>query len=418
MLGKIKKSLYFPVSYYFRFFAKIRLALWKPYIIVVTGSSGKTSLLHLLESQIGSEAKYSHHANSTYGIPFDILGLKRENLKSIEWIHLFFSTPFSILKPKPKEKIYIAEADCDRPGEGKYLASLLRPNATLWVGTGRTHVANFDREVVSGKFKTVEEAVAFEFGYFLEYCKDFSLVNGDSKLIDIQTKRSKALVEKISLKTLYSYEVFKNKTIFRTRKKSYELNMLLPKEIFYSLQMTLKLLVKLKIKPDLTFKNLTLPPGRNSVFKGIKGITIIDSTYNANLDSMSAVLNMFSQINHEKKWMILGDMLEQGESEKEEHEKLAEIISKMEFERLVLMGPRVLKYTYPKLRREKVSAFENPREVLNFLIANIEGGDLVLFKGARFLEGVIENLLEDKNDADKLARREEVWEARRRKFGL
>src|SRR3990167_7667164 len=80
MISKIKKFFYFPLAYYFRFFAQIRLSLWKPIIIVITGSSGKTTLLNLIESQIGDRAKYSHHANSSYGIPFDILGLKRETL--------------------------------------------------------------------------------------------------------------------------------------------------------------------------------------------------------------------------------------------------------------------------------------------------------------------------------------------------
>ena len=62
------------------FCAQIQLFLWKPRIIVITGSSGKTTLLHLIEAQLGNRAKYSHFANSSFGIPFDILGLKRKNL--------------------------------------------------------------------------------------------------------------------------------------------------------------------------------------------------------------------------------------------------------------------------------------------------------------------------------------------------
>ena len=50
MFGQLKKKLYFPVAGYFRFFAAIRLKRWNPRIIVVTGSNGKTTLLHLLMS--------------------------------------------------------------------------------------------------------------------------------------------------------------------------------------------------------------------------------------------------------------------------------------------------------------------------------------------------------------------------------
>ena len=85
MIKAIKKSLYFPIAYYFRFFAQIRLSIWKPIVIVVTGSSGKTTLLNLIESQLKEKAKFSHFANSSFGIPFNILGLDRKKLTIEEY---------------------------------------------------------------------------------------------------------------------------------------------------------------------------------------------------------------------------------------------------------------------------------------------------------------------------------------------
>src|SRR3989344_7019528 len=213
MIKNFKKLLYFPLAYYFRFFAKIRLARWNPYIIVVTGSSGKTTLLHLLESQIGKKAKYSHFANSSYGIPFDILGLKRDNLMFYEWIYLFIAAPFSIFKNNPKEHIYIVEADCDRPKEGRFLATLLKPEITLWTNSTRTHSMNFDLLIKDGKLKTVEEAIAFEFGYFLEYTKKLCIVNGDLSLIEKQFDRTKSNIEKISVENLTNYKVALDGTV-------------------------------------------------------------------------------------------------------------------------------------------------------------------------------------------------------------
>ena len=43
-------------------------------------------------------------------------------------------------------------------------------------------------------------------------------------------------------------------------------------------------------------------------------------------------------------------MLEQGESQRQEHEKLAEVISKIKSDKIILMGPRVSEYTLPKLK--------------------------------------------------------------------
>jgi UDP-N-acetylmuramyl pentapeptide synthase len=133
---------------------------------------------------------------------------------------------------------------------------------------------------------------------------------------------------------------------------------------------------------------------------------------------MRVMLEMFSKIPEKVKWIVLGDMLEQGSEEKPEHEKLANEINKYEFERIILMGPRISKYTLPLIKAKEVSSFENPKDVLEFIKENLKGGEIILFKGARFLEGVIENLLLNKGDAKKLARREKIWEIRRKKWGL
>jgi UDP-N-acetylmuramoyl-tripeptide--D-alanyl-D-alanine ligase len=414
MLGDLKNFFYFPLSYYFRFFAKIRLAIWKPYIIVVTGSSGKTSLLHLLESQIGEKAKYSHLANSTYGIPFDILGLKRSTLAPQEWLKIIFLTPFSILKRSPKEKIYVAEADSDRPGEGQFLASLLKPNVTVWIGTGKTHTGNFDKEVEKGKFKTVEDAVASEFAHFLAYSKDFSIVNGDSQAIG-KHLRKKFQIEKVYLKSLRKYEVGEEGTIFKNGKEIFKFSEILPKEFYYSIRAALILLRKMGLKPDLSFKNFNLPKGRSNLFRGIKKTTLIDSTYNATPDGMEAALSMYSSYPSDNKWLVLGDMIELGSIEGREHEDLRDKIINSGAKRIILLK----KYTLPKFGPNgSIKSFISPKEALNYLWANLKGGETILFKGARFLEGIIENLLEDKKDAEKLVRRERVWAKRRQKFGL
>src|SRR3990167_4856372 len=117
MYSKLKKLLYFPIAYYFRFFAFIQLKIWRPRIFVITGSSGKTTLLHLIESQLGDKARYSHKANSSFGIPFDILGLKRETLSKLEWPMLFLKAPLIAFKKPFSQKMYVVEADCDRPFE-------------------------------------------------------------------------------------------------------------------------------------------------------------------------------------------------------------------------------------------------------------------------------------------------------------
>lgn len=412
MIQKIKKVLYFPLAYYFRFFAQIQLALWKPRIILITGSNGKTTLLHLIEAQLGTKAKYSHHANSSFGIPFNILGLERKDLTFWEWPALFLLAPFKALKSPPKEKLYIVEADCDRPYEGKFLGSLLKPEMVLWLSVSKTHSINF---------KNLDE-IAYEFGYFLKYCKKLAIINGDNNLIVKQVTRTKAKIERIKKNILKSYQVFPPSTKFKIASTEYSFKFLLPEDTFYSIATCQTLLKYLKLNMDPSFKDFDMPPGRSSLFAGIKNTTIIDSTYNATPASMDAALRMFQKYPGAKKWLILSDMVELGKEEELEHKNLAQLIVEVKADKVILMGPRILKYTLPKLLelapQKDVVSFQNPKEVLDYLQKNIRGGEALFFKGARFLEGVIEHLLKNKQDLDKLCRREKVWQQRRKKWGL
>jgi len=156
MFLSIKRFFYFPIASYFRFFAAIRLRRWNPRVIVITGSSGKTTLFHLIESQLGNRARYSHEANSSFGIPFNILNIHRKDLTLIEWPTVLVLPLINIFKSVPKEKIYIVEADCDRPYEGKFLSNFLKPEVTLWLNVSRTHSMNFEEEAARRKINLEE----------------------------------------------------------------------------------------------------------------------------------------------------------------------------------------------------------------------------------------------------------------------
>lgn len=411
MINRLKQSLYFPVAYYFRIFAQIQLKIWKPRIIVITGSNGKTTLLHLIESQLGDRAKYSHQANSTYGIPFNILGLQRKSLNLFEWPFLFLLAPFKAFKTPYMQKIYIVEADCDRPKEGKFLGSLLKPEITIWLSVSKTHSVNFDSL----------DDIAYEFGFFLEYCQKYAVINGDNNLITKQTSRTKAQVIKNYKKDLQKYQIFEDSTKFQISNKEYSFKFLLPQDTFYSIQATNLLLKKIGI-PHRNFNNFYLPPGRSSIFAGVKNTTIIDSSYNATPASTEAVLNMYRLYPAENKWAVISDMIELGQEEEIEHKNLAELLASSKLDKVILMGPRVLKHTLPLLKqispRLPIVSFLTPKEVLDYLKNNLQGDETILFKGARFLEGVIEHLLKNKKDISKLCRRERVWQKRRAQWGL
>lgn len=407
--------MYFLVANYFRYFAGIRLAHWSPRIVVITGSNGKTTALNLIEVQLGSMARYSHGANSSFGIPFDILGLKRSSYSIWEWPLFALRAPFAAWKKPFTEKVYVVEADCDRPGEGEFLSSLLKPEVTVWLSCARTHSVNFEKLVRTGNFTNIDDAIAYEFGCFLQHTSKVAIINGDNVLIKSQLLRTKAEIQEVREHDVKTYEIGIAGTNFVLAQHSFHLPYLLPKETSYALDASVRLAAYFNVTLRPNFLSFTMPPGRSSLLKGVKQTTIVDSSYNANASSVDVFLRMVAQLTGTK-WLILGDMTEQGAQEREEHEKVARLVASMQFDRVVFVGPRLKKYTLPLV--PGAISYENPREALNYLETELKGGEVLVFKGARFLEGIIEHLLADKADAAKLCRREAVWQKRRAQWGL
>lgn len=426
MLRTVKSKLYFIVARYFRLWAAIKLRRWNPRVIVITGSAGKTTALHLAEAQLADRAHYSHNANSSFGIPFDILGLPHNIGNKWQWLIMAGKAPLAAFSKVYDQKLYVAEVDADRPREGEFLAELLKPAVTLWVSALHTHVSQYESSVGQGaeKFETAEAAVAYEYGHLLAATKELVVIDGDNGLMRDQLHRTKAKAVEITQSMLSRYELKPAGTIFQFDSKTYSLPALLPRITYCQLAMVDVLLSHLAVSPDHDYKGYRSPPGRSSVFAGIRQTTLIDSTYNnSNLTSLEGVIDLLADYPAGHKWLVVGDMFEQGSHERREHQKLAEVLNDTSFDRLVLEGPRIAKYTLPLISPElkkscEVTWCEGPKGVLDHIQANLQGGEAILFKGLRCFEGVIEHLLADPKDADKLVRRGPARDKMRREWGL
>ena len=176
----------------------------------------------------------------------------------------------------------------------------------------------------------------------------------------------------------------------------------------------------LKLPFNTDFSDVKIAPGRCSYFEGKKGIAIVDSSYNAHMISMASVLDMARRMHAEKKWLVIGDIVDQGSTEEEEHKKLARLIAEVEPDKVILVGRRTKKYTAPELKKLGVSAVAttDPRKALDYIEKHIRGNETIVFKGSQYLEWVIEKLLANPDDAKKLCRREKAAVQRRKSWGL
>jgi UDP-N-acetylmuramoyl-tripeptide--D-alanyl-D-alanine ligase len=112
--------------------------------------------------------------------------------------------------------------------------------------------------------------------------------------------------------------------------------------------------------------------------------TVIMDAYNANPTSMEAALENFSNFGQERTAVFLGDMLELGETEEEEHRKILRMAAGQGFTRLVLVGQafsRIASET-PDLP-QSCSWFADSKQAAKALASSPISGYNVLVKGSR-----------------------------------
>jgi UDP-N-acetylmuramoyl-tripeptide--D-alanyl-D-alanine ligase len=429
---KFKKKFYFIVASYFRFFANFAFRRWHPRVIAITGSVGKTTMLNLVECTLGDKAHYSHDANSAYGIAFDMVNLRGITGSKLRWFYLFLAVPIKSFFYKHKEEFYVVEIDGERPHEAEFLASWLRPEVTLWVSLGLSHVCQFEQQVKDGLFSSLDKAITHEFAMLPQYTQKLVIIDGEVDLMNRaldsikQKNLTKATVIKCSKDAVKTYKVEPNHTSFVLQgtadgvSHEYEFNRPMSKDIAIQLTMLETLVNYLEVMPRYDFSNLKLAPGRNSYFDGKNGLKIIDSSYNAHLISVKSILEMYKAMHVPHKWLIIGDIVDQGSIEGQEHAKLADEIIKVKPEQVILIGRRTKKYTAPILKEAGLNIYTtlDPREALKFLEQNLTGQETLLFKGSQYLEWLIEKLLKNPEEAKYLPRREKAAIKRRQKRGL
>ncbi len=418
--AKFKKKFYFVAAKYFRHFARRVLRRWRPRIIAITGSAGKTTMLNMMEYEMGDKAHYSHDANSAFGVSFDLLGMKGIKGSKWRWAYLILMAPIKSWFQNYPQKYYVVEIDGERPHEAEFLAEMLRPEVTIWVSIGLSHAVQFEKVVEEGEFNDVSEAIAAEFANLPANTTKRVYIDAESKVMREATKDIDIKVIPIKKTEMKKYVVYPDFTDFTYGDTVFHFDRPEPKDLAFNLFVLQDLMKYLKLKFNPDFGGMEVAPGRSSHFKGEKGIDIIDSTYNAHMISMASTLDMARRMHAEHKWLVIGDIVDQGSLTVEEHKRLADLIAQVKPEKVILVGRRTKKYTAPELKKLGIPsvATTDTRKALAYIKKTITGKETLIFKGSQYLEWIIEKLLADPSDIDKLCRQDRGSKARRKQWGL
>lgn len=454
----MSNSIYFLIATYFQFWARFVLKRWNPIIIAVIGSAGKTSTLSLIDQIFaGQNIKVSHKTNAVTAIPLDILDLHQKSFSPTEWLQLFFQAPIKAFTINHKQAIYLCEMDSDRVGEMQAHTKLIQPHITCWVSAYACHTQNFPGESSQEILKSLLD----DLGYAIQRNNGLILANGDETTISSQLKRSVNPIGLINLSAsedstliLRDYHVSLSGTqvSFRLNLSNFKnlyhrlyphqefnpsdfppiINLTFPYAILsrvnmYGLGIAILIALLLGYKPKQIIdqlKNWRLPPGRMSLFAGIKTTTIIDSTYNASKVATIDAIQILNKLGGHKTIAILGDMRELGKLSQAEHLDLAKTILTAKIRRVILIGPNMNDYVYSYLVKhgylENRTIFKtlDPQWAADLVKSQdfLRVGETILVKGSQntlFLEGIVEQLLASQKDKKNLCRREAIWEKKR-----
>lgn len=377
-------------------------------------------MLHMIEFELGDRAHYSHDANSAFGIAFDLLGMDGVRGSKLRWIKLILLAPIRALYYKRTGEFYVVEIDGERPHEAEFLARWLKPEVTLWVSFGLSHAVQFEQQVKDGVFPSLDEAIAHEFSTLPANTTKRVYIDADVDMMQKVTADIKAEVIPLSKKSLKRYSVYPTRTDFVFESASFHFAQPQPKDLAIQLVMLEELMKYLKVPLRTDFSSMPVPPGRSSYFEGKNGLNLIDSSYNAHIISAQSILEMVRNLHAGHKWLVIGDIVDQGSLESEEHRKLANLIADANPEMVVLVGRRTKEYTAPRLKELGIPARTtlDPKKALKFIETSTTGEETIIFKGSQYLEWIIEQLLAHPEDAAKLPRREKAAVKRRQKWGL
>jgi len=417
--------------------AKLVLKKYKPKIIAITGSVGKTSTkdaIFIVLSKFKTVRKSQKSFNSEIGLPLTILGCPNGWSNPVIWIENILQGFSLILFKKVYPEYLVLEVGVGKPGD-------IKKNVAPWLHPDIVVITRFpDKPVHVEFFKNAEEIVEEKSALAFALKKDGVLVlnHDDDKVYNVHLKANRRTVSygfnenatykityPVYLSTNINGEEVTRGISFKLEHDGHTFPVMLPHIVGMNFigSALASIAVAAEIGCDLLtsldyISEYKTPPGRLSFIEGMNNSTIIDDTYNSSPVAAEAALDVLREMKGKRKIAVLGDMLELGKLTEEEHHLLGEKVSKIA-KILVLVGPRSKFIAEGALEngfnKKDLYSFESSKTAAKFMAGALEKGDLILVKGSQGvrLERVVEAIMahpELKNSL--LCRQEREWQNR------
>lgn len=325
-----------------------------PKIVAITGSSGKTTTKEMLYSVLCT----------TYKTHKTLLNHNNE----IGLCETFFTMPQDC-------EAAVVEMGMRNLGEIELLSSYCEPDIGIVTNVGSAHVERL------GNLKNIAVAK----------CEIAAGLKKDGVFISPDSTRIKDNLNYEGEKIFTRYENVSNVKMSISHSKftyenvDFELNV----EGDYNIENAL-LVIEAAKKLNISIQNIQKgllnykPIEKRWEISKIKGLTFINDSYNANPESMKAVLKTFLSVYKTPLVLVLGNMGELGKDEIAYHKEIGEFLCSYKDVKLLTVG-NLAKYILRSSTLEGVE-FETNFECAKYILENIEKGSTILLKASRAMK--------------------------------
>ncbi len=421
------------LQYILKILAKIILWRYKPTVVAVTGSAGKTctkeAIYYVLKKRFKVRRNIRNY-NNEIGVPLTILGSyvsPETTLKGLcGWLKIFIKSLFVIIYQKNYPKILVLEMGICKPGDMEYFMSFIPVKVGVFTSIGEfpVHLEFFPEKGRLVEEKSILVKSLPNDGLAVLNYDDLSVRMVGDKLPEQTKILYYGFGEGADLK-IRNYEL----VIRDLKKKDFGINFKLEQEGSIVPIRLIKVLGKQNaltataaaavglyfdlnlVQISNALRRYRTVAGRSKLLEGIKESWIIDDSYNASPLSVLSGLDILKEFpieeGHCKKIAVLGDMLELGEKTEVGHRQVGENINSI-VDILFTVGDRARfiadeakKHGFSK---DNIFEFSRSEDAAIHIQKIIHKGDIVLIKGSRSIrmEKIVKKIMAHPEKSDKL----------------
>ena len=348
--------------------ASYKRSLYDIPVVAVTGSVGKTSTRDLIGCVLSTKYKVlktDKNYNNNIGMPLTILSLKDED-------------------------ILLLEMGMNHFDELHKLSMIAKPTLAVITNVGTAHIGNLgSREnILKAKLEILDGMDSKEL-----------ITNIDNDIISSHMNeiKQKSTVTTVGIDSKADYvatdivrDAFYSK--FKINDLDYTVNAGGKAYIYNSL---IAYAVGKKFDIDdhdikKGIEEFKLAENRLEKIEIKNGVTLINDTYNASLDSIKNSMELLHNSNYSRKILVLGDVLELGDYSKSIHEEIYKEILKYKFDYLIMVGPELKKASKvledANYDMSTVYFFNNEKESYETIDNLLSPGDVMLLKGSHSMD--------------------------------